>query len=246
MEPNEPIPRAPVTEALFDIQVELPQDIRVDTLEQLCDSVQNEYPTKQSRRRFEGRIELKADQVSGSESIDLGIDGFLGWSEDSKQVVQFRFDGFSYSRLKPYIDWEQHFPNVVKYWRIYSEKTSPIKVKRIALRYINLIAIPFKFHWEDCFINFPKLPLERSTLSNFFNRLEFLLPEESIKAIVTQKLALSNDPIHKSAILDIEVVKKINSQISEESIADVFDLLREVKNDVFFKSLHSKTMELFK
>ncbi len=247
MDIDEPFSRAPVTEAIFEIQVELPVEVAAMDLEQLCNEIRSEYPKKRPRKRFEGRIEFKEDQTPTSQSMDLGVDGFLNWSSDEKQVVQFRLDGFSFSRLKPYSSWENYFPEVIKYWMLYSKVTSPIRVKRIAIRFINVIEIPSKgFDLQDYFINFPKLPLIGSSLNNFFNRIEFFIPEHGVNAVVTQTLATSPNPISKPVILDIEVSKEINSKVNEKIISDIFQILRQLKNDIFRKSLQQKTAELFK
>lgn len=243
---SESFNRAPVTEAIFEVQVELPQEITIEDLEQLCDKIKLEYPTKRSRKRFEGKIEFKKDFPPASESIDLGVDGFLNWSADEKQVVQFRLDGYSFSRLKPYSRWEKHFPEVIRLWSLFSTTTSPVRIKRIAVRFINVIEIPRESVLQDYLVNYPIPPSNGCILNNFFNRIEFNISDKNISAVVTQALANSNDPINRSIILDIEVFKEINSQISENTIAEVFQVLRDVKNDVFKKSLTKKAGELFR
>lgn len=243
---SESFNRAPVTEAIFEIQVELPLEVTIENLDQLCDKIKSEYPTKRSRKRFEGKIEFKKNAPPASESIDLGVDGFLNWSADEKQVVQFRLDGYSFSRLKPYCKWEKHFPEVVRLWTLFSKTASPVRIKRIAIRFINVIEIPRESALQDYFVNYPKLPSEGLVLNNFFHRIELNIPDKNINAVVTQALANSNDPINRSIILDIEVFKEINSLINENTIIDIFQVLRDVKNDVFKKSLTEKTEDLFR
>lgn len=242
---SESLNRAPVTEAIFEIQVELPLEVTIENLDQLCGKIKSEYPTKRSRKRFEGKIELKKDGPPASQSIDLGVDGFLNWSVDEKQVVQFRLDGYSFSRLKPYSKWEKHFPEVFRLWTLFSKTVSPLRIKRIAIRFINVIEIPRESAMQDYLANYPKPPSDGFVLNNFFNRIELNIPDKNINAIITQALANSNDPINKSIILDIEVFKEINSQINENTITDVFQVLRDVKNDVFKKSLTDKAEGLF-
>lgn len=241
-----PILNAPVKEAIFEVQVELPFVVTPEDLEKLCNEVKQDYPKKQSRKRFEGLIEMKKEGPSTSETIDLGVDGFISWSEDDTQVVQFRLDGYSFSRLKPYNRWEEHFPEVVKLWGLYSRAVFPIRIKRIAIRFINVIQVPRESELQDYFINFPKLPSDKSLLSNFFNRIEFSLSDKNITAVVTQALTSSNDPMSKPIILDIEASQEINSQINENTVVEVFQVLREVKNDIFKKSLTEKAGELFR
>lgn len=243
---SESFNRAPVIEAIFEIQVELPPEVTIENLDQLCGKIKSEYPKKRSRKRFEGKIELKRDGPPTSESIDLGVDGFLNWSADEKQVVQFRLDGYSFSRLKPYSKWEEHFPEVVRLWSLFSNTVSPLRIKRLAIRFINVIEVPRESVLQDYLANYPKPPSHGFVLNNFFDRIELNVPDKDIYAVVTQALPNSNDPINRSIILDIEVFKEINSQINETTITNVFQVLRDVKNDVFKKSLTDKAEELFR
>lgn len=238
---------SPVSEALFDIQVELPQEITFADLENLSNDIKAQYPNMKARQRFGGSFELKEGHVAKTESIDLGIDGFLNWSSDEKQVVQFRLDGFSFSRLRPYNRWEEYFPEVMKNWNLYAKKLKPIRIKRVAVRYINTIEIPFKgFELKNYFVNFPKSPLKTSTLESFFNRVEFSLPDSKIKAVITQNLVQSNNPVSSPVIIDIEVSSEVNLQLDEKAVIEVFKILRIYKNDIFEKSLRPKAKELFK
>jgi len=245
-EPNS-YPHAPITEALFDIQVELPKEVTISDLEQLSSDILSRYPTKSTRKRFEGKIELKGDQGATTESIDLGIDAFLNWSSYKKQVVQFRLDGFAFSRLKPYDGWDKHFPEVIKNWNLYAEKLSPVWIKRIAVRFINTIEIPSeKLALDSYFVNFPKTPLEKSTLNNYFYRIELSLDDFNAKAVITQTLAQSNNPLITPVIFDLEVYREISSRPETKMLSDAFKTLRDIKNDIFQKSLTQKTKDLFK
>ena len=174
MNQNEPYSHDPLTEAIFEIQVELPLEVAITDIEQLTNKICVEYPKKRSRKRFEGKIGF-SDQTLISESIDLGIDGFLNWSTDEKQVIQFRLDGYSFSRLKPYQSWDEHFPEVIKNWNIYSENVFPIRIKRIAIRFINVIEIPRESSLQEYFINTLKLPSETFLLNNFLNYCIFCI-----------------------------------------------------------------------
>ena len=42
------------------------------------------------------------------------VDGYVFTSADGKQVVQYRLDGFTFSRLRPYTRWEEVFAEAQK------------------------------------------------------------------------------------------------------------------------------------
>ncbi len=63
-------------------------------------------------------------------------------SEDEVKLVQFRLDGFTFNRSKPYTSWEQVFPEAFGLWKEYVSLAAPEFVNRIAVRYINRLDLP--------------------------------------------------------------------------------------------------------
>ena len=56
--------------------------------------------------------------------------------------MQFRINGFTFNRLKPYTSWGDILPQVKDLWSLYIDIASPESITRIAVRYINNIEIP--------------------------------------------------------------------------------------------------------
>src|SRR5438034_2600089 len=150
---SEIFPSAPITEALIDIRVQIPEQVSPPRLELLHKQIQNEYPNKKARRGWAQKFEFKVPEGSmAADSKDLGVDGYLFSSADEKQVVQYRLDGFTFSRLRPYLQWNQILEEAKRLWVIYAEAVKPILLTRLALRYINSIEIPSRnFDLEEYF-----------------------------------------------------------------------------------------------
>ena len=134
----------PITEALIDIRADLPSDITLSELEKLQEAIKSHYPKKRLRHRFEGVIEFKEQEAPRAESKDLGPDGYFFWSADENQAVQFRLDGFTFNRLRPYKNWDAMRSEAKPLWELYLANARPLHVTRLALRYINSIDIPAK------------------------------------------------------------------------------------------------------
>src|SRR5204863_7119814 len=58
--------------------------------------------------------------------------GLFFYSSDRKNVAQFREDGFTFSRLKPYSDWADVFARASALWRLYQDTVGEADVTRIA------------------------------------------------------------------------------------------------------------------
>lgn len=244
----EVFPNAPITEGLIDIRVQLSSQTSLADLENLHEKIKPQYPGKRTRRMMHGTVEFKADESVPVTKAQSDIVGYLFSSSDEKQVVQFRLDGFTFSRLRPYTRWEQVYPEAVRLWEIYRDGTSPVALTRLAVRYINSIEIPLKaFDYDDYFTAAPKIPSELpQALQTFFTRIVVPFQERNAWAAIALAPSDIPDPVKTVIILDIDVFSQVNLAPGDSRIHEVFAALREIKNQIFFSSLTEKTKELFR
>ena len=243
MPPNRQYSNAPITEALIDIQVELPAGTTLSALESAFDRIKERYPTKKKRIFFEG-------QFSGGEELGASAKqkhmGFAFYSADGKQIIQARLDGFTFSRLKPYGSWTELRDEAKSLWTIYREVAKPIQMTRIAVRYINQIDVPlpladFKEYFRTVPEVSPDLPQE---LSTFFMRLEFPQTDFEGILVLTQTMVPPPQPGVASFILDIDVVKADSNLTSDVEAWALLETMRERKNEIFEGCITDKTREL--
>lgn len=241
---------APLTEALFDIQVELPKEVTVAMIENLSGALLEKYPTKKPRRKFSAKFEFNSDTLPTTESSDLGIDGFFFWSKDEKQVAQFRLDGFSFSRLKPYTSWEETFPEMCYLWECYRDHLNPLNIKRIAVRYINLIEIPKAQEGIDWTTYFTMASFNSGDIAYqidaFMHRTSFQLPNKSIKGMITFLTGPIQDPSKVSVIFDLDVFMEVQIHPSQFAVENLFGSLRDVKDQLFESCLTETMKDQFK
>ncbi len=238
---------APITEALIDIRTQLPETVSLTSLEKLHSAIQEEYPQKRIRVRWEGSVELKGE----GEPIKTArreVDGYLFTSPDGRRVVQFRVDGFTFSRLRPYSRWDEIYGEAKRLWDIYRTGTKPVLVQRIATRYINSIEIPSKnFDYDDYFTAAPKIPPGLpQVLNHFFTRLVIPFLDQEATAIVIQTPSDKPDPMNSTVILDTDVFAEVSLASDDAKIDEILARLRKVKNEIFFSSITERTKELFR
>jgi uncharacterized protein (TIGR04255 family) len=245
---TEVFPKAPITEALIDIGVQLPESVSLTDLEKLHSHIKGEYPDKKPRNLWEEKVELKEDGAPHTETRIQKL-GYLFTRADRTQVVQFRLDGFTFNRLRPYTRWEDVCPQARKLWDLYKAGVRPVEVTRIAVRYINSIEIPSKsFDFDDYFTATPKVPDGLpQILDHFFMRTQIPFAEVDAKAVVIQTLSNKQDPMKTVILLDIDVFRQENlPPPDDERIWKIFAKFREIKNEIFLKSITEKTKELFR
>ncbi|MCK4728569.1 MAG: TIGR04255 family protein [Desulfobacterales bacterium] len=239
-------PNAPITEALLDIRVKLPEKRALADLKVFQDYIKDRFPARKERKFLMSALHLAPEpsvRVSAS-----GSDGYLFESPKEKKIVQARLDGFTFNKLKPYENWESLRSEARELWDKYFSIANPIKVTRIALRYINRIEVPLpiKDFGEYILTNPEVAPDLPQALSGFFMRL--VMPNHDIgaTAVVTQTMEAPTPDQKLPLILDIDVFRETAYEANNPEMWDEFEKLRIFKNDIFFKSTSEKAKELFK
>lgn len=237
----------PIKEALVDIRVAEGPAFQREKLDVLKGDLTSRYPKAEDRRRIQAVLDLSTGR-SVSSTKDLGWLGLFLTSGDGTSTAQFRPDGFTSNKLPPYVSADSMFGEALDLWQRYVEVAHPKAVIRLALRYINVLQLPFK--GGDDFRRFltaaPDMPDDspQRLISDFVTRVTFLDPDRRAKAIVTQQLQLApakGGPI--PFVIDIDVFQEAEIGIHREQLEPRLQSLRQMKNDLFFSSLTEETLE---
>jgi len=240
-------PNAPISEAVLDIRVQLPQEFEVKKLSECYDPVKDRYRVKKEKHFIKGKFELKQKEPPDLVMHQNGLLGYQCVSEDENKIVQARIDGYTFNKLKPYENWNVFCEEAKELWGHYVKLCEPTIVKRIALRYINRIDIPLPFNdFDEYILTNPAiaqgLPQE---VANFFMRLEIPQPKINSNAIVILTMGKPQQPNSFPLIFDIDVYRQVEFEADEIKIWNIFEELRNFKNEIFFKSTTDKAKELF-
>lgn len=239
---------APITEALIDIRVAAPDGADIGSLAAFGEAIRENYPERRERVRWHGHLTFSLKESPTLDTESRAPDGYLFTSKDGRQVVQGRLDGFTFSRLKPYLKWEELRDNARALWNEYCLAAKPESVTRVSVRYNNHLEFPIPFddlsEWIETLPKIaPDLP---QTMDGFFLRLH--LPFETPEGFVnlTQKIEPGEYHTHIPLLLDIDAFLPVNLKPGDGMIWEHLEQLREIKNRVFFGSITPKTVELYR
>jgi uncharacterized protein (TIGR04255 family) len=237
---------APIVEAIVDFRVKLPTKFEVKTFASIKEKLGDSYPQMEERREIEAGIKVRDKRVEHIVE-EKGLQGYFFKSHDGKNVTQFRKDGFTFSRLKPYTNWQDVLAEAKKLWKLYKDRASPDLVTRIAVRYINQLDIPLPIENLSKYLNAPptipqNLPQE---LCQFLTRVTIRDPNLDIMAHIIQALERGSKRDYVTIFLDIDVFKQKESGFGEREIWQTFKQLRGLKNRIFFDSITEETARLF-
>ena len=237
--------RAPITEAILDLKVILPDNFPIERFLEIHARVRDRFPT--SEPIHVGSLAIQAGpeiQVDASRQHS----GFLFRSKDGLRIFQATLQGFTFNRLAPYNSWEEFSNDARNLWEIYKDICKPAFVTRAAVRYINRIDIPVEgpIKLQDYLKTAPDIAsgLSQKNLSSFFMQLQ--IPQEDLNCmlVINETLALPPSPGFISVIFDIDLFRQQAWQSDDEDIWDFLTQLRERKNQVFRESITEKTEEL--
>jgi uncharacterized protein (TIGR04255 family) len=163
----------PIQEALLDIQVALPGDVTLDILKKFHTGLETRFPEKKERISWQQGFKISGAGETHAVSSSRSVDGFLFVSKAESKIVQARCDGFTFNKLRPYSNWETFSGEAKELWQRYVALAHPASVQRIAVRYLNRIALPLPLRdlREYCPL-FPDLPPALPQgMSEFFLRV---------------------------------------------------------------------------
>ncbi len=245
----EHLSRAPIVEAALSINTILPDSVNQETLASFQERLGGRYPTKEVRMVWSGQVEMKPADTPQITTTSGGPTGYIFRSTDNKQAVQALRQGFTFSRFKPYQDWDTFSREARDLWSRYATLAKPEKVTRIGLRYINRLDLPLPFNdFKEYLLTVPEIaPGLPQGLASFFFRVVIPVDKAEAFAIITETIVEGEEskgvvPV----ILDIDVFRTGTFPIVADKLWPVFDRLRELKNDLFFKTLTDKGKDLFK
>lgn len=236
--------KAPIAEALLDIRVLARTGFDPESFRAVAPELRNTYPYVEEQRGFETAFGVRNERLLVQTERELGLRGILLWSGDRKALAQFRIDGFTLNRLKPYKTWESLSSEARQLWPTYVKAASPERVTRLALRYINRIATAWPAHdLSEYLASPPSLPPGLTMrLSGFLTALTVEDIDTGLAANVTTALEMLPGSA-ANLILDIDAFKITDLEPEASAVWKVFDQLHDLKNRVFFAAVTKEVIE---
>jgi uncharacterized protein (TIGR04255 family) len=241
-------PNPPITEAILDLRVELPEEIGLGQLAEFQTSIRARFPGR--RTKVMGQAKVAISEESGLKLGDASVAaiGYLFTAKDNSRIVQARRDGFTFNWLQRYETWAALRDEARPLWKHFCEIARPKYVERVALRYINRIEIPLPLNdFADYVLFAPQVPTGLPQgLQSFLMRLVIPHPEYEAIAIITE----ATEPVESGStvlplIFDIDVFREARHDTGDESIWQTLEKLRHLKNEIFHGSMTAKAKALF-
>jgi uncharacterized protein (TIGR04255 family) len=247
----------PIVEAIFHVVVERDNDFNNEALSDYAKYITESFPVfnRMEKRFLKNDISFNINDPGNiTSSISDNLEGYFLSSNDNSKVIQANLNDFSFSKLQPYETWEAFYHEASNFWKKYIEITSVERVKRLGLRYLNRIEIPFdekNVSLQDYVKIFPEVSDDLSMIiSGYFMQISLFSEKyKPSKAIVNQTIGgqeTSGDSTVIPLIFDIEVFQDVDFVSQDNYIDSIFiNNLRLFKNDIFLNGITKKSQKEF-
>ncbi len=244
------LPRAPIIEAVIDIRAASPGDRQPTEFLADLKSRLPDYPISAEQNTFLVSFGFGPGQPPRSEQVDFPK-GIQFKSQDGLLIANFKHDGFAFSRLAPYQDWQHLKREALRLWAIYKDLWNPFEISRIGLRYINRINLPTApttFDLSDYLAQTPVLPKGLEGGLSGFLHVDTLTTLPYPYAMNVIRAIQPAQPILPAALIldtDVFVLQSVQSPY-DEYIDHSLEEMRWLKNKAFFGTISEKLKESFK
>jgi uncharacterized protein (TIGR04255 family) len=238
----------PAIEAVCDISVY--EDNITDSNKFLVDSekIRSQFPNREQINLFQGQF-----QIGGFGALQTANKpiGFLYKAEDGRELIQFRTTGYSYNKLAPYTGWGNFLNSALTYWEEYRSLRPSLKVSRLGLRYINMIA-PEPNETSAMGLTKVSLKTPRGAKLGELKELSYRYIAEfsDLGCMASVQLGpIGSSGVGKSCdlIFDIDVYKtNVTSGIDSKSLRHHLTKMRIAKNNIFFSTLTERTLARYR
>ena len=186
------------------------------------------------------KITIGKNQVSGI--TDTRRTGYVYYTTDQKEKVSLSETEITYTTERPYEGWDHFKEKVFAILSAVSPVLESVTIRRTSIRFIN----QFRFNeFSDPTLYFnTQISSAGGGMPFSLIRYGFKLTydiEEGVYSIVNQ--SVEHLPDKYVYIFDIDVLNRNNLIFELNTLGEMLESLRSVKNQIFFGNLTDKTLE---
>ena len=240
--------RAPIDEAVIDLHVKFETEPTMAELKAFAAGPwKPDFPVAHSINSM--AIELKAgDGEHGtSSSTSSTPQGLRLASSANDRIIQIRRNGFSFSQLRPYSDWEAFRGEMRDRWTAFANAFPPALITRLAIRTINRISVPQGTDLAKYVTLTPQvLSLAHNPIVGFF--MQVMLAQSDIsptaKVIINTGIEGGVALDQMNVLLDVDLFREDEFMPDSPGMWNALEQMRIRKNEIFEASITNEVRDL--
>jgi len=238
---------APIVEAVIHWQARAQRTWDKNELSRTLTELLPDYAEQKEQHQLLFEVDANLDEdAEPTATRHGGWRGFRHLTPDKLNIAQFNRDGFVFSRLRPYQNWENFEAEARRLWRIFLDLAAPSEIGRLGVRFINRIPIGAGKDLEDYLIDPPSRPLDLP-IDGFLYQSTLDVPNHDLGVNIVKTLQ-GTDTVASEAglILDIDVFTRRPLSCDDGTMVDVLTKMRWLKNAVFFSLIKPEAIQTLK
>ncbi len=232
--------QSPIIEALLDFQASAAEHWGKDDVLTRTRELFPAHSDVQTMREF--NVEMAGAEPEPSVTASAPVRGYMLRAPAQPTVHQVRRDGYAFSRLKSYEDWDAFIAAAFTGWEVYQKAFAPGELHRITVRFINRLEFPLTEFQKDrkkYLTIAPQVPPGLGwSFFKFSQNYAYTVPDSAL--LVNINLFRLVEPGVKetsSIILDIEIAIRESLAALGRSAEELLPEMRSLKNEAFFRIL---------
>lgn len=241
--------KAPIVEAVIDLRVTLAEPATcLAEVQALAERLNARFPQKHPV----DVLSLAAQTKDGHLSVDHTGQERVGWKligANNDRMLLLGKDGFTYSHLPPYTNWETFEADARPLWSDYVGACHPVVVNRIGVRYINRLKLPpGEINLSDYLTFFPSVPDAVGSVAGIVLRIQ--VAEPNLPGNARTVITLVSESGSRGAadwqpmVLDFDISADVEMLPNEDGIWLILERMRNRKNELFEACLTDPMKEL--
>lgn len=239
------LPHAPIVEAVIHWRARSEKALEPDKLlEELKERLPN-YPT--AKPQHEVQLQAQIGPAGSAQAQHARWHGFRLESTDHRYIAQFTRNGFVFSRVSQYENWDRFLREAMRLWQIHVELTEPSEIERLGVRFINRVVPVELDKLNDILTTPPQAPGSLAIpIAEFLHRNLYIVHPYSVNVIQTSQPPAPPETDAIGLILDIDVFTTATIEPNSPELDDRLAEMRWLKNKTFYSLLTPQTIERFK
>ena len=176
---------------------------------------------------------------------DAKVASYLYFSKVQKEKLDISTDGITYTSEAAYVGWDNFKATVLKYIELFKPILETIAIKRTSIRFVNQFEMVEFDDPAEYFNTVISSTDDDKHLPYPLLKYGFRMTvdvKEGVYSIINQNVDKITDKY--IYIFDIDVLNRNNLLYTSESLGDVLEDLRNIKNNIFFNNITEKTRAL--
>ena len=241
--------RAPIVEALVNFQANASRLWNPERIRPAFATLWPEHAEFRELRSMKIEVaETPAGQLPPKVTFPP-VEGFFFRSKTQPTVHQARRDGYTFSWLEPYKNWETLETEALAGWEDYKKVLEPEELHAVAVRFTNKVKFSAEGFTFVRYFTTPPVPPPGLPwgLHGFMHQSLYAVPDSS--CVVKATIAPAFDgalPETFAFIVDIDITLKQSLPALERSVEVVLAEMHDLKNKAFFHLLTEEALQAYK